>query len=159
MDNQTPRRIIHTAPCSPRITIPESISNENHQQSPPNNPSHAGPSHSTPPRKPGFFVYSENIINEGVTACQKSILGKIITEKTIHISSIQNGLEKIWGSPQGLKIQEIEGGILQFFMNRNIDQERILMGNPWIFRNSWLIVKAWDRQTDPNLVDFNHAPV
>jgi hypothetical protein len=44
-------------------------------------------------------------------------------------------------------------------MNRNIDQERILMGNPWIFRNSWLIVKAWDRQTDPNLVDFNHAPV
>jgi hypothetical protein len=57
------------------------------------------------------------------------------------------------GSPQGLKIQEIEGGILQFYMNRIFDQDRILLGNPW------LIVKAWDRQTDPRTVDFTHAPV
>ncbi|PNX95453.1 hypothetical protein L195_g018645 [Trifolium pratense] len=65
-------------------------------------------------------------------------------------------------SPFILKLssmKEIEGGILQFFMNKNIDQERILLGNPWIFRNSWLIVKAWDRNTDPQTVDFSHAPV
>jgi hypothetical protein len=108
---------------------------------------------------PEFFVYPENIINEGVNACSRSILGKIITYKSIHISSIQNGLESIWGSPQGLKVQEIEGRILQFFMDKEEDQERILLGNPWIFRNSWLIVKPWDRDTDPRTLDFNHAPV
>jgi hypothetical protein len=113
----------------------------------------------SPIRKSGFFVYPESIVNEGVQACKKSILGKIIKEKPIHVSSIQKGLESIWGSPPGLKIQEIEGGILQFFMDRAIDQERILLGNPWIFRNSWLIVKSWDRQTDLNLVDFAKAPV
>jgi hypothetical protein len=57
------------------------------------------------------------------------------------------------GSPQGLKIQEIQGGILQFYMNRIFDQDRILLGNPW------LTAKAWDRQTDPRTVDFTHAPV
>jgi hypothetical protein len=59
----------------------------------------------------------------------------------------------------GLRIQEIEEGILQFFMDRKFDQERILLGNPWVFRNSWLIVKPWDRQTDPRNIDFSHAPV
>jgi hypothetical protein len=112
-----------------------------------------------PRKRPGFFVYPEKVINNGVNACQRSVLGRIITEKTIHTSSIQNGLESIWGSPIGLRIQEIDGGILQFFMDRKFDQERILLGNPWVFRNSWLIVKPWDRQTDPRHIDFSHAPV
>jgi hypothetical protein len=45
------------------------------------------------------------------------------------------GLESIWGSPAGLKIQEHEGKILQFFMDDSRDHDRILLGNPWIFRN------------------------
>jgi hypothetical protein len=97
------------------------------------------------------------IINEGVSACKKSLLGKIITSKSIHVSSIQMGLENIRGSPLGLKIQEIEGNILQFFMDDTMDREIILLGNPWIFRNSWLIIQPWDRNTDPSLLDFEHA--
>jgi hypothetical protein len=108
---------------------------------------------------PRFSFYPEQIIENGVKNCQNSILGKIITEKPIHVSSIQNGLESIWGSPAGLRIQEIQGKILQFFMDNSFDQERILQGNPWIFRNSWLIVKPWDRETDPIVIDFDHAPV
>ncbi|CAJ2642331.1 unnamed protein product [Trifolium pratense] len=106
-----------------------------------------------------FSYYPDSIIEDGVKACQSSILGKIITDKHIHVSSIQNGLESIWGSPPGLKIQEIEGKILQFFITNVADQERILQGNPWIFRNSWLIVKPWDRETDPRTIDFDHAPM
>jgi hypothetical protein len=44
-------------------------------------------------------------------------------------------------------------------MQNPYDQERILQGNPWIFRNSWLIVKPWDRETDPRTIDFDHVPV
>jgi hypothetical protein len=108
---------------------------------------------------PEFFVYPKGIIEEGVTACARSIIGKIITNKFIHVSSIQNGLESIWGSPPGLKVQEIEGKLLQFCMDRVEDQDRILQGNPWIFRNSWLIVKPWDRETNPQTLDFDHVPI
>ncbi|WJX23649.1 hypothetical protein P8452_12846 [Trifolium repens] len=108
---------------------------------------------------PEFFVYPESIIKEGVSACSRSIIGKIITEKSIHVSSIQNGLKSIWGAPAGLKVQEIQVRLLQFFVEKESDQDRILMGNPWIFRNSWLIVKPWERDTDPQTLDFNHAPV
>jgi hypothetical protein len=106
-----------------------------------------------------FSLYLEQIIEEGIKACQGSILGKIITEKPIHVSSIQNGLDSIWGFPAGLKIQEIERKILQFFMQNSADQERILQGNPWIFRNSWLVLKPWDREIDPRTLDFDHVPV
>jgi hypothetical protein len=41
----------------------------------------------------GYFVYPENIINGGVNACKKIIIGKITTEEPIHVSSIQNSLE------------------------------------------------------------------
>jgi hypothetical protein len=133
-----------------------------HQENQNNDPTKQQPNtdnqQHTPP-SPGFFVYPESVINNGVNACQKSVLGKIITEKSIHINSIQRGLESIWGDPAGLKIQEIEKGILQFFMDRKYDQERIILGNPWVFRNSWLIVKPWDRQMDLKNIDFNHAPV
>jgi hypothetical protein len=144
-NQSTPRpRIV--IPETPDITQPKNCQNQDFNGDSPN----TGTS---------FFVYPENIINEGINACKKGHLGKIITEKPIHVSSIQNGLESIWGSPQGLKIQEIEGGILQFFTTKPIDQERILLGNPWIFRNAWLVIKAWDRQADPRTVDFTYAPV
>jgi hypothetical protein len=145
---------------TPRITIPVQDSSQEFQQSQQQPPqSNAQTSSNAPRRSPGFFVYPERIINEGVSACNKSLLGKIITTKPIHVSSIQMGLENIWGSPSGLKIQENEGKILQFFMDEIIDQERILQGNPWIFRNSWLIVQPWDRNSDVASLDFNHAPV
>jgi hypothetical protein len=108
---------------------------------------------------PHFSCYPEKIVEEGVKACQTSILGKIITDKSIHVGSIQNGLESIWGSPPGLKIQETEGNILHFFMDNVANQDRILWGNPWIFKNSWLVVKPWDRETDPRILDFDHIPV
>jgi hypothetical protein len=69
------------------------------------------------------------------------------------------GLESIWGSPAGLKIQEHEGKILQFFMDDSRDHDRILLGNPWIVRNSWLILQPWDRNTDIANLDFTHASV
>jgi hypothetical protein len=44
-------------------------------------------------------------------------------------------------------------------MDKESDHDRILQGNPWIFRNSWLIVKPWDRDTDLQSLDFDHAPI
>jgi hypothetical protein len=68
----------------------------------------------TPNPIPRSFLYSDSVVNEGIQACNISILGKIITDKSIHVNSIQNGLENIWGSPPGLKIQELGGRSCNF---------------------------------------------
>jgi hypothetical protein len=143
------------------ITTPNSTINKDF---PPHNTHHNDSPESSnarnqPPKIPRSFLYSETDIHEGIQACNHSIIGKIITNKPIHINSIQNGLDNIWGSPPGLKIQELGRRILQFFMNDLADKDRILLGNPWIFRNAWLVVKPWDRETDVHTIDFDHVPI
>jgi len=108
---------------------------------------------------PRFFVYNESEVSDGVNTCQKSILGKIITDKQIHVNSLQSGLATIWGSPSRFSIQETDDKILQFFMDNQLDQERILQGNPWIFRNSWLLLQPWDIISDPKSYNFVLVPV
>jgi hypothetical protein len=142
-----PNHTSSTQNSTQQSDIPESSNSRN---SPPSNPTK---------NVPRSFLYTDTIINEGVNACQRSIIGKFITDKPIHVNSIQSGLENIWGSPPGLKIQVLEGKILQFFMQDSYDQDRILLGNPWIFHNAWLVVKPWDRETDFHTIDFEHVPV
>ncbi|MCH89276.1 zinc CCHC-type-like protein, partial [Trifolium medium] len=136
--------------------------NYNNNQNPPTDAPESSNTRNQPSPKPSIprsFLYTETDIHEGISACNRSIIGKIITDKPIHVSSIHNGLESIWGSPPGLKIQELGGKVLQFFMNDPADHDRILQGNPWIFRNSWLVVKPWDRESDLQNIDFDHVPI
>ncbi|MCI04014.1 DUF4283 domain protein, partial [Trifolium medium] len=155
MNLQTQPLIIYTPQPTDTRNIP------NHQNQGDDKPESSNARNTSSPQQniPRSFLYSENIINEGVNVCNRSIIGKFITDKPIYVSSIQNGLENIWGSPSGLKIQVLEGKVLQFYMNDSADQDRILQGNPWIFRNAWLIVKPWDRQVDYHTIDFEHVPV
>ncbi|MCH82220.1 hypothetical protein A2U01_0003021 [Trifolium medium] len=141
-------------PAETRKNSPNYIPHEDIPES--SNARNQNPPQSNIPRS---FLYSDNVIHEGLPACTHSIIGKIITAKPIHVGSIQNGLESIWGAPPGLKVQELGGKILQFFMNEPADIDRILYGNPWIFRNSWLVVKPWDRETDYHEIDFDHVPI
>jgi hypothetical protein len=120
--NQTYTTFIQTPPATHQSyqhqqdDIPESSTARNSK-----------PRHQNLPRS---FLYEESAINEGISTCQCSIIGKIITDKPIHAKSIHNGLESIWGSPPGLKVQALEGKLLQFFMNDIADHDRIIAGNP-----------------------------
>ncbi|GAU34369.1 hypothetical protein TSUD_217090 [Trifolium subterraneum] len=78
---------------------------------------------------------------------REASLEKFITDKPIYIGSIQNGLESIWGSPPGLKIQVLEGKILQFYMNDAADQDRILKAIPGFFAMHGLWNQALDMAT------------
>jgi len=104
-------------------------------------------------------VYHEEEVVEGVNSYKRSILGKIISDKHVHISSIQTGISAIWGSPSGLRIQETEGNVLNFYMDNLDDQEKIIQRSPWIFRNSWLILQPWDKITNPQSYNFDYVPI
>jgi hypothetical protein len=81
-------------------TIHEDPSIHQNTNQQPNHSNYTGStSQSGPRRPPGFFVYPEKVVTDGVSACQRSILGKLITNKPVHVSSIQMGLDSIWGAP------------------------------------------------------------
>jgi hypothetical protein len=44
-------------------------------------------------------------------------------------------------------------------MDKEQDVSRIVKGNPWIVRNCWLVVHAWDRKTNPVDLNFSKIPL
>jgi hypothetical protein len=54
-------------------------------------------------------------------------LGKLITNKPVHVNSIQMRLDNIWGSPSGFKVQKIEGKILKGGKETELSQSKTSM--------------------------------
>jgi hypothetical protein len=44
-------------------------------------------------------------------------------------------------------------------MENNKDIQRAMKGNPWVIRNSWLVVQPWDREKDPKDLEFHKVPI
>lgn len=72
---------------------------------------------------------------------------------------MQTTLENIWCNPQNLFVKEIDAEIFQFSMKKIEDHKRILKGNPWNFRNSWLILQEWDDITSLGSLEFSKTPI
>ncbi|MED6132864.1 hypothetical protein PIB30_118942 [Stylosanthes scabra] len=104
-----------------------------------------------------LIIYDEDDIDEGIKKCTYSIVGKLITDKQINPIWIQNAMSNIWKKPQGFHMKEIQPKLYQFFFDKETDMRRALKGNPWILRNSWLLVKQWERNLNPAEMDFSAA--
>ncbi|KAJ1435332.1 Zinc knuckle CX2CX4HX4C [Sesbania bispinosa] len=92
-----------------------------------------------------LIVYDEEDVQEGVNSCSKSLVGHFLTEKPIHANSLPNALAGIWCNPKGFKVEDVGDKTYQFLFAEEKYAERILQGSPWIFRNSWLSLKRWER--------------
>ncbi|KAJ1401079.1 Zinc finger, CCHC-type [Sesbania bispinosa] len=83
---------------------------------------------------PPIVIFTEEDVVEGVSRCQKSIVGKFISTKPVHVNSLQNALSES-------------------------DLERVLKGSPWIFKNYWLCLQRWDRNLEPGSLNFSTVPL
>ncbi|KAJ1394120.1 Zinc finger, CCHC-type [Sesbania bispinosa] len=81
---------------------------------------------------PGFVIYEDEDVEEGIDSCSKSLIGRILTLKPIHINSLHNALAGIWCNPKGFRVEELTPRIFQFFFDDMDDLNRILNGSPWV---------------------------
>ncbi|MED6169774.1 hypothetical protein PIB30_024431 [Stylosanthes scabra] len=96
-----------------------------------------------------YVEYEENEVAEGIQKCKYSVVGKLITTKEINPVWVQSAMGNIWRKPKGFNMVEIQPKLYQFFVERETDMKRILKGDPWMFRNAWLMVKKWERGINP----------
>ncbi|RYR06926.1 hypothetical protein Ahy_B05g074242 [Arachis hypogaea] len=64
-------------------------------------------------------------------------------------------MNNIWRKPVGFNMIEIRPKLYQFLFEREADMRRVLKGNPWTFRNAWLLVKKWERSINPMDMNFS----
>ncbi|XP_015959581.1 uncharacterized protein LOC107483479 [Arachis duranensis] len=103
--------------------------------------------------------YEEEDIEEGVEKCNHSLVEKLVTDKNINPTWVQTAMFNIWRRPEDFKMVEIRPKLFQFFFHKEIDMRRVLKGNPWMFRNSWLLIKKWERGVNPAEMDFSRTEI
>ncbi|MED6124601.1 hypothetical protein PIB30_060463, partial [Stylosanthes scabra] len=104
-----------------------------------------------------YIEYEENDVAEGIQKCKYSIVGKLITTKEINPIWVQSAMGNIWRKPKGFSMVEIKPKLYQFYVEKEADMRRILKGDPWLFRNAWLMVRKWERTTNPEEMVFLSA--
>ncbi|KAJ1438438.1 hypothetical protein SESBI_03049 [Sesbania bispinosa] len=120
-------------------------------------PSRNNPAQSTD--DPPLIIFDDEDVDAGVTFCSKSLVGKILTDKPIHTNRLQSALSGIWCHPKGFRVEELSTKVFQFFFEDDRDVNRILTGSPWLFRNSWLNLKRWERGSKVEDLNFSNVPV
>ena len=68
-------------------------------------------------------------------------------------------MHSIWRKVKGLWVVELKQKTYQFSFNNEANLKRDLKRSPWMFRNSWLILKRWECSIDPAKVIFNNVNV
>ncbi|RYR07051.1 hypothetical protein Ahy_B05g074368 [Arachis hypogaea] len=95
-----------------------------------------------------LILFNNEDVEEGLQNYNNSLVEKLLSDKNINISWIQSIMHNIWKKLQKMRIVELKPKLYQFFFHNEADLEKILKGNPWSFRNSWLVLKKWDRKEE-----------
>ncbi|MED6155736.1 hypothetical protein PIB30_007601 [Stylosanthes scabra] len=103
--------------------------------------------HNTVEEKSLILFDNEDVI-EGVKGCNTSLIGRLLTDKNIIVAWIQSAMHNVWRKPEGMRVVEIKPKIYQIFFDKEQDLDRVLKGSPWLFRNSWFLLKKWDRKEE-----------
>ncbi|KAJ1418357.1 Zinc knuckle CX2CX4HX4C [Sesbania bispinosa] len=106
-----------------------------------------------------LIVFDKEDIQEGVQDCKNSVIGRLLTEKSVHVNSLSNALNSIWNAPKGFKVINMGEKLFQIFFEHEKEADRVVKGSPWVFRNSWLVLHHWVRGVQPSELSFHHVPV
>ncbi|KAI4304990.1 hypothetical protein L6164_028382 [Bauhinia variegata] len=86
-------------------------------------------------------VLCEKDVSTGLEACQHSLVGKVISERQVPLGVFRNVKQAVWGEPEGVKIIEFAPRIFHIFFSIEADLRRVLRSPPWIFKNSFLLLR------------------
>ena len=89
-------------------------------------------------------------LEEGVTECQGSLVGKLIGEKIANFTGLKNFANHAWGYPSKMKVPELGPNLFQFHLGDEGEKKKVLSGGPWVMDNQMLIVKEWEEGYDRN---------
>ena len=82
-------------------------------------------------------------LDEGITECQGSVIGKIRGEKIVNVTGVKNFVTVAWSYPKGLKVAELGPNVFQFTIPDSKDKERIVEGGPWSKSKHVLLLRNW----------------
>ncbi|MED6109684.1 hypothetical protein PIB30_035952 [Stylosanthes scabra] len=98
-------------------------------------------------------------ITVGVERCTRSLIGRLLADRSFSAGTIEAALGSIWRHPDGFKVLNRGGNIFQFFFSEERDVIRIERGAPWLFKNYILNLQRWKENRPIEEAEFIHVPL
>ena len=106
-----------------------------------------------------LIIFDEQDVAQGVEVCERSLISRVVTEKSINKASFQNAMTNMWGVKEGLKIVEIQEKLFQLFFEEERAMVGVQKGSPWLYRNAWVLMKRWEREVEPHQMNFDEVDI
>ncbi|KAF5445787.1 hypothetical protein F2P56_034811 [Juglans regia] len=97
---------------------------------------------------------SINVGEEFLSKAKRSLVGKIIVDRTIGKEVVRRTMEKIWSVGKPLVFHEFRANCFIIMFINSADRNRVLRGKPWLFDNHLFVLKLFDGFTQPNKINF-----
>jgi len=86
------------------------------------------------------------------------LAGRFFTKRVLNIESVGRIFKPLWKLIGELKIRDIGNNILLFEFTDNLDLERVLEFEPWMFDKSLVVFQRATSIEEVPLLDFSRSP-
>ncbi|KAL5759908.1 hypothetical protein ACOSP7_018410 [Xanthoceras sorbifolium] len=86
-------------------------------------------------------LLAENLQVVGEKKLALSLVGKFISSKSINREAFHLNVGWIWRLSDDCEVEVVRNNVFTFHFKKAIDKKRVLMGDPWSFDNSLLVLK------------------
>ncbi|KAF7138411.1 hypothetical protein RHSIM_Rhsim07G0182900 [Rhododendron simsii] len=81
-----------------------------------------------------------------IVDCSASLVGKLLTKRGFSRAALKDTMWKVWGSPEGLQVVDVEDNLFHFCFSNEMDLQRVVNGGPWCFDNMVLLLCRWETE-------------
>ncbi|MED6122744.1 hypothetical protein PIB30_042738 [Stylosanthes scabra] len=106
-----------------------------------------------------IIFFGEEAMEESIRSCHRSLIGRILADRSFSIGTVVAALGAIWGHPAGFKVMDLGDNKFHFFFYQEVDVIRIEKGGPWLFKNYIVNLKRWTEAGSDDHSDLTLVPI
>lgn len=107
----------------------------------------------------------KEIVDLGIVATKDSndnlellLVGKLLTERPYNVEAFKRTIMKVWAPMKGMVIRVLGPNLYAFQFFHWRDKDKVMIGRPWCFKNSLIVMKEIEGDEQPEEVELNHLP-
>lgn len=86
---------------------------------------------------------------------QRTLVGKVLSDRSLNRGAIKNILSKAWGDPEGLQISDVSMNVFMFIFKHKEEAHEVIRKGPWYVMGKLVSLQQWSHQAVMKEMDFS----
>lgn len=86
---------------------------------------------------------------------QRTLVGKVQTNRSLNRGAIKHILSKAWGDPEGLSISDVGMNLFMFIFKKKEEAHEVIRKGPWYVMGKLISMQRWTHHAVMKEIDFS----